>query len=785
MMVYSGATAPHDARIIGGKALGLARLTKALDDAGAVPRFHVVTTAAHAEWRRTGKLPAAVEELAARLANEQERWAVRSSAAHEDGAASSAAGLFKTVLDVAPENICAAIAEVFASSENENARAISREPVSMAVVIQALVPAELAGICFTRNPVGNSALFRLEWCAGFGTGAVEGSARINGRLITRDRKSAIDETLEAPEAPLAPELQEKLLVEAAKLERAFGHPLDIEWAITAGRIYFLQARPITRAFAPLLWLADDNLVESYPGFTRPLTCDFAIRMYARVFQDCARALGAAPLLRAELKPIHERMVVEVEGHLYYNLESYGTALLPLPFGAGLFRRWKKLVDLTSDVEFPVPPRFSSSLLQKTKIAFRVLAFYFRQNTRMRHFLRDSESKLSRLEKNLSALAGGTLEAIFDRIDAEWRQPPDLALGILNDFFLLGHQASAGSSIGGAIDSLGPSHALNQLLGRFDSDELKNFLAGLSPELRHTDELLKALTASKFASFGAALADFLRDYGDRCYGDLKLEQPTYRQDARMLLGLLGTARVSTASARAAEPAATTPHARQSLAQRSLAYREACRLLRSRFYGWFRRAFLLLGERLFSRENAADIFWLRFAELERWRAGTLAGEELRALVEERKRAAPTGDTIEYPSLLAVDRERPRLPPAAITRDSGILRGLLVSGVGMEGVVLKIQDPAHMPANLELAGRLIVTRTTDPAWVYWLAQVGGLLAERGGSLSHLAIIAREIKKPLLVQVQGAWERLNDGDFVRVDAEGVIHVTPRDSFQDSAQCS
>ena len=65
----------------------------------------------------------------------------------------------------------------------------------------------------------------------------------------------------------------------------------------------------------------------------------------------------------------------------------------------------------------------------------------------------------------------------------------------------------------------------------------------------------------------------------------------------------------------------------------------------------------------------------------------------------------------------------------------------------------------------GAVLVVRTLDPALAPLLPQLGGLVAETGSVLSHLAILAREFGIPTVVGVEGALERFADGSVVVVD--------------------
>jgi phosphohistidine swiveling domain-containing protein len=72
---------------------------------------------------------------------------------------------------------------------------------------------------------------------------------------------------------------------------------------------------------------------------------------------------------------------------------------------------------------------------------------------------------------------------------------------------------------------------------------------------------------------------------------------------------------------------------------------------------------------------------------------------------------------------------------------------------------------------AGDILVTRQTDPGWAPAFVAIRGLVLERGGMLSHGAILAREYGIPTVVGVAGATARIPDGATVQLDGDqGVV---------------
>jgi pyruvate,water dikinase len=65
------------------------------------------------------------------------------------------------------------------------------------------------------------------------------------------------------------------------------------------------------------------------------------------------------------------------------------------------------------------------------------------------------------------------------------------------------------------------------------------------------------------------------------------------------------------------------------------------------------------------------------------------------------------------------------------------------------------------------VLVTRQTDPGWAAVFCLVSGLVIERGGMLSHGAIIAREFGLPCIVGVKQATSRIPHGAMLTVNAD------------------
>ncbi|SFQ03253.1 pyruvate, water dikinase [Amycolatopsis arida] len=217
----------------GGKAVGLAALLRA---GLTVPPTWVVPV---------GALPSAAE--LAGLAEVAPRWAVRSSATIEDGAALSYAGMFRSELDVPVGGLAAAVARVQASARSRRVAAYrawtgaGEREVGMAVLLQPFRPPSRSGLWLGRG----LATGRLEWVPGGGEPLVSGAVTPSWEEWAPAGLVAGGESgvLTAGGTPVG--------AACAAVQRALGTPADLEFALLDGvpsgsELVWLQYRPMTR-----------------------------------------------------------------------------------------------------------------------------------------------------------------------------------------------------------------------------------------------------------------------------------------------------------------------------------------------------------------------------------------------------------------------------------------------------------------------------------------------------------------------------------------------------------
>lgn len=820
---------------MGGKAAGLALLVR---QGLPVPPFFVVLP----EEDLAG-LDAALADLG------PGPYAVRSSALAEDGARHSFAGQLQSVLGAASaEEVRAAIATCRASGGSERVMAYGAargiEPGPVAVVVQRMILGQASGVMSTRDP-GLPEHCLISAAFGLCRGVVQGGADCDTFLIDtqgeftaqiEEKRIQVELVEGAPAEVLVPEAQRtapvlseaqarQLCAWGRAMERLEGRPQSMEWTLEGDRLWLLQARPISApvpAGRRLLW-DDDAVVGSCSGVTTPLTWSLArsaqrtfCRLFCRVMQVPAAAV-------AEHDPVFRRMFGLIRGRIFRNLDASQRVLTLLP---GFLRRRAAVVQLLGVSEMAADedalvaasawqrvvqgPRLASSL------AWRLL--WLRRD--LRRFKRDFTELHGRWRaRELDTLSPEELLAAHHELQrgvpARWTAPlvneifTRVLYGALCDMCtrdLCGGDARAGAQYAnallaaqGGLESTAPTIELLRRAARLRA-------APWATELFDgplSDGQILA-EARREPSFSRWLDDWLRRWGDRCVGELKIEaEPLTARPERVVSALRGYLRgqpidpdhLGEEARRHRERAEAEALRRLSGARRLLfrwvlgqaracvVARDHLRFLRARYMGLTRDLFRALGAQLAAAgaiEAADDVVWLESEELFGWVEGTTTCTDLAGLVALRRaefarfaaEPAPSGRFLTWGPVhranrFAGRRARPHLPADGLLRGAPCYPGLVV------GPAVVLTDPTQ---GVDLDGAILVACHMDPGWVPLFPSVSGLLVERGSPLSHAAVTARELGIPTIFGVRDLCALVKGGQRLRMDGgAGTVKILGR----------
>lgn len=289
-----------DRALVGGKAGTLGILAAA---GFPVPAGFVVTAAGGIDDEVSTAVAAALDGFGSGP------FAVRSSAAAEDLPGASYAGLYETYLDVHPAGVMDAIKHCVASAGSERVRSYravrdgtasggDHGPAEMAVLVQQMVDAAAAGVAFTANPVtGDRDQVLVTAARGLGEALVSGGATGEQWTVTSDTRPEL--TRADPAGSVLTGSQVRGIAELATgVAHRCDDPQDIEWAIDhSGRLWLLQARPMTALPDPVqwdppgpgLWARNFRLGEWLAEAMTPLFADWAVPRIETGYLDGMRS----------------------------------------------------------------------------------------------------------------------------------------------------------------------------------------------------------------------------------------------------------------------------------------------------------------------------------------------------------------------------------------------------------------------------------------------------------------------------------------------------------------
>jgi pyruvate,water dikinase len=728
----------------------------------------------------------------------------------------------------------AAVNAVFASWNSERAVAFRRHHhidslLGTAVNVQAMCPSEVAGVLFTADPV-NPALDHLvvESSYGLGESVVLGKVTPDRFVLDRRTRKVLERHVACKEHVAlalahnghgqagvadAPSLDEARLAELAELglrvEAYFKIPCDIEWGLSAGRFYLLQARPIKRAEVAekvddaerervrreeidalaakaarggTVW-ARYNLAEILPDPT-PMTWAVVRHFmsgrggFGRMYRD----LGFDPDPSLDEEGIYDLVC----GRPYCNLSreprmQYRRLPFEHPFAA--------LKQNPGKAVYPQAVLNPAHGGWRFWLGLPVIFFkLWRQSVRLRklsaafanHFEHEVVALfLSEVAKEKAAdLSALTPAALVERFQYWVRRT-------LNDFARdsLKPTALAGIALVNLQTALArclqPAEVVDRTAAHLQGVEraqaaLRELVMGVKTPL--------ALAVRDAVAGRVSREEFLAQFGHRGHHEMELAQPRWSEDPAALDRLFHAAGreeeakgpdPQAALERLAAQAGLNEGQRQAIAHELsvlrtyLALREAAKDHLMQGYALIRRILVEL-DRHYQLDGG--IFFLAPEELPRLAAGTAAGPELLDRITQRRQRRAAALSLFVPQVLfSDDLEAVGREPAA--GDAAALQGVPLSAGVAEATALVLEDPdgAKVPAE----PYILVCPTTDPAWVPLFVHARGLVMETGGVLSHGAIVAREFGLPAVAGLPEVHRRVRTGQRLRIDgATGRVNV-------------
>lgn len=775
-------------------------------------------------------------------------FAVRSSALDEDNEQFSFAGQFESFLFVNIEDIADKIKAVWLSAFSERVNIYRvQHGISLnfgiAVIIQEMIDAEVAGVGFGINPVNSDQHEKvISSVFGLGEGLVSGKLNADTykiknnvfeKIIAQKKyymAHSINGGTKIKEMDLS--MQEKSTLNdnhlqqindtLEKLGNLYGKPQDIEFAIKNNIIYLLQTRPITNSRLVeskkgeyILW-DNSNIIESYPGVTTPLTFSYITEAYERVYKQLASLMGVNSKIIDENHLVFSNMLGLIQGRVYYNLLSWYKLI-------GMFPAYSLNAEFMENMmgvkeRFQLPKEYqiskSSAYIQMIFILLKIFKNLITLPGQSKSFMENINSLLEKYKsKDLAKMEAIELMKFYRDFDQtlvkKWKAP------LVNDCFAMvffgilqklciKYKINTNSNVyndllcgSNDVISTQPIHKCIEIATLINNDEkiLKIFLEN------DEKEIWKIINNGNHVEIKSEIDIYIKKFGDRCIGELKLETVSYSQEPDLFIRLIKSyvmKKITTETISAGLEKKLRSDAELlvmkelkgkpfkkfifnyvlNMTRKLVSNRENMRYERTRVFGMVREIFVNIGKRFFDKgiiENNRDIFYLTKEEIFAFLAGTSVTTNLKTLIDLRKEEfnkyknmKPTPERI--PTYGMVYHSNDFYTKEKIEVLEGDLKGIGCCPGIIKAKVRMVNKPEEIDA---LNGDILVTTSTDPGWVTLFPTASAIIVERGSLLSHSAIVAREMGIPCIVSVTGLLSTLKTGYLIEMNGStGIIKI-------------
>lgn len=664
------------------------------------------------------------------------KYAVRSSCVAEDTERESHAGEFDSFLNVSKDNIKEKVQRVIDAYNGQKGE----------VIIQEMVDSDISGVIFTANPVGILNEIVIVAGKGLGENIVEDKVDTTTYYYNIDDKLYYTED----EDILTNSQINKLVKLSLQIKEIFHKHIDIEFAIKDTEIYILQARPITTIDndADVIILDNSNIVESYPGISLPMTQYFAKEIYYKVFKSLILRLTKSKKLVSKMEPQLKDMVDICNSRLYYRITNWYEVLNLLPFSGKVIPIWQSMLGVTNT---KVVTKNKISIWTKARVTISTLNLVITSPRKMRKLNKWFKNKLGEYRKLVDKSQSiEELVNIYNKLMTDLTNVWDITL--VNDMYTFIFTALSGEKRKEQIASIKNLESMKPVI------ELNKLVKIYKEQVDKNEDNLSA-------EFLIKEKEYIELYGDRCLEELKLETKTYRTHPELLREYIEKADILELEEKSKQAKSWGFIKR---AKTGIYNREISRLNRSRIFGLAREIILKIGKNMVAEnkiQSVNDVFYLKIEEVTQTK-------DFKDIIQYRKNQIECDKTL--PNFSRLEFTDKIIDKAVVNAKARLVEQVneikgIASSVGkVKGEVIVITEPS---TNIDTTGKIIVTKTTDPGWVFLIKNCLGIIAEKGSILSHTAIITRELGKPSIVNVKDITQILQTGDIIELDAyTGII---------------
>ena len=693
-------------------------------------------------------------------------YAVRSSAISEDGENASFAGQYETVTDVKAEDVPEAIKTVLASALNERVKAYADYSEGVAVVIQRFVKPQFAGVVFTSDVItGKDEELVGNYVKGEGEQLVSGAANAEEFRI-----NAIKYAYKGPSEfePYAKKLGRYCM----EIRRLYGMPMDIEWAVSGGKVYILQARPITtlRRLNPETYEVNGTK-SGYKLLTRTNVGEIFMKpvspMTFSVLEKINGFLGLPDWLD------------NINGQAYMNISVMCS--IAVAFGKTREQAFEAMKELAGNVpegiEVPISPFDKKAFWGKMKVLF-----FPKEKCKL------SKKQKREMVRDLPDIARAKIEQIRKI------QSNEELLRLWDNELLPQVKDCFASILGVSGTQMVPLFGTRKKIAKIAGEQMADRLCGGC--LGVVESMKPMLLIDDVIAGRLSKEDYVKICGHRSPSEMELMEPRPYENPDFPDNVIRERRVSgvdmyemlKAQNKAYEEALAEFKAKYPGKAKWIdkqvkgfaganAFREDIRSKGVYIFCVFREFLLRAGEINGLGDDVFMFMWDEF--FESLREGKMPLEKL------RKRRQTYDRYLESPNFPNVVMGR--FDPDEWVEDPGRRADYYIQDMkpvpagegdikGFAGAAGKVRGKAVVIDSVDRIGEIkqgdiLVTTATNIGWTPAFSKVSAIVTDIGAPLSHAAIVAREFGIPAVVGCGNATMLIKTGDEVEVDGgAGVV---------------
>jgi len=758
--------------------------------------------------------------------NDDTLFAVRSSANLEDGIHHSFAGIFNTELFIKKSNVHKTIQRIFHQKYSETVTTyldinnVAASSLSLAIVVQEMIDADVSGVAFGIDPTQPYSQAKvISTVFGMGEGLVSGKLNADTYIfsdntwkveISEKEQKLVFNGRELEYVHVDADLCKKSTLNHSQLdelrrildhlEKLYEGPQDVEFCYKNSILYILQSRPITtlkKYNKHIIW-DNSNIIESYPGITLPFTFSFILEIYESVYKNFAKLLGVPSRQIALNSEVFAEMLGQINGRVYYHLIHWYKALAMLPAYNINAAYMEKMMGVSEPLGVAFELKGKSGKIGNYWNLTKTLIKIIRLNGRLPKIKKSFTEKVTAViaeykAKDYSGKQATTIWSDYKKFKSilvnEWFPPlaNDLLamvyFGTLQKLCIkwLGNDQLHTELVVGrySVKSVLPAKLTQEIIRQADQENRLHSIQN-TPE----SEIWDLCKNGKFGKTGALIKQYINLYGDRSVGELKLENETFTQNPESYITVLKSYDSPFDQRSTSEPIETTnilkklPFFKRAIFQyvmnkaaEMVADRENLRFDRTFGFGTVRMFLWEIGKKLESEgaiSHFKDIFYLKEGEVDDFFNGKISDKDIQKIVSNRRIEFDHYHTLpimpervhQYDDELVLNQN--------IVIHEGQLKGIPCCAGEVIG---KVRILAHPKDVKSLNGDILVTTSTDPGWISIFHSASAILVERGSTLSHAAIVSREMGIPCIVGIKGLTQMLKNGDIVKMNGKtGIV---------------